>query len=108
MYKRQPYILHPLAVAKIVVEERGLGVKSVAAALLHDVVEDTAYTVEEIDTIFGEKIAYMAVSYTHLDVYKRQHYCILPAVPAILWLPPHAICVPVPIFVLKQDACATS
>ena len=40
----EPYILHPLAVAKIVVEEIGLGVKSVAAALLHDVVEDTAYT----------------------------------------------------------------
>lgn len=62
----EPYILHPLAVAKIVVEEIGLGVKSVAAALLHDVVEDTAYTVEEIDTIFGEKIAYMVDGLTKM------------------------------------------
>ena len=47
-------------------EEIGLGVKSVAAALLHDVVEDTAYTVEEIDTIFGEKIAYMVDGLTKM------------------------------------------
>lgn len=62
----EPYILHPLAVAKIVVDEVGLGVKSVAASLLHDVVEDTAYTVEEIDTIFGEKIAYMVDGLTKM------------------------------------------
>lgn len=62
----EPYILHPLAVAKIVVEEIGLGVKSVAAALLHDVVEDTDYTVEEIETIFGEKIAYMVDGLTKM------------------------------------------
>lgn len=62
----EPYILHPIAVAKIVVEEIGLGVKSVAAALLHDVVEDTAYTVEEIKTIFGEKIAYMVDGLTKM------------------------------------------
>lgn len=61
-----PYILHPLSVAKIVVEEIGLGVKSVVAALLHDVVEDTAYTVEEIETIFGEKIAYMVDGLTKM------------------------------------------
>ena len=72
----EPYILHPLAVAKIVVEEIGLGVKSVAAALLHDVVEDTAYTVEEIDTIFGEKIAYMVDGLTKMagDTSKQAAY----------------------------------
>ena len=53
----EPYILHPLAVAKIVVTEIGLGCKSICAALLHDVVEDTAYTVEDIRNLFGDKIA---------------------------------------------------
>lgn len=62
----EPYILHPIAVAKIVVDEIGLGAKSVAAALLHDVVEDTEYTVEEIETIFGEKIAYMVDGLTKM------------------------------------------
>ena len=47
----EPYLLHPIAVAKIAVEEIGLGVKSVVAALLHDVVEDTEYTVEDITNI---------------------------------------------------------
>lgn len=61
-----PYMLHPLSVAKIVVDEIGLGVKSVVASLLHDVVEDTAYTVEEIETIFGEKIAYMVDGLTKM------------------------------------------
>ncbi len=55
----EPYILHPLAVAKIVVCEEGLGVKSTAAALLHDVVEDTSYTVEDIEHLFGPKVASM-------------------------------------------------
>ena len=55
----EPYILHPLAVAKIVVCEEGLGVKSTAAALLHDVVEDTSYTVEDIENLFGPKVASM-------------------------------------------------
>lgn len=53
----EPYILHPICVAKIVVSEIGLGYKSIAAALLHDVVEDTEYTVEDISRLFGEKIA---------------------------------------------------
>lgn len=53
----EPYILHPIAVAKIVVDEIGLGCKSICAALLHDVVEDTDYTVEDIKRLFGEKIA---------------------------------------------------
>lgn len=53
----EPYILHPIAVAKIVVDEIGLGCKSICAALLHDVVEDTDFTVEDIQRFFGEKIA---------------------------------------------------
>ena len=53
----EPYILHPIAVARIVVEELGLGSTSICAALLHDVVEDTDYTHEDIKTAFGEKIA---------------------------------------------------
>ena len=53
----EPYILHPIAVAKIVVNEIGLGYKSICAALLHDVVEDTGYTVDDIRNLFGAKIA---------------------------------------------------
>ena len=53
----EPYMLHPIAVAQIAVDEIGLGAKSVIAALLHDVVEDTDYTVEDIEHIFGAKIA---------------------------------------------------
>lgn len=53
----EPYILHPIAVAKIVVQEIGLGYKSIVTALLHDIVEDTEYTVEDISRLFGEKIA---------------------------------------------------
>jgi len=52
-----PYIIHPIEVALIVVQEIGLGYKSIAAALLHDVVEDTNYTVEDIERLFGTKIA---------------------------------------------------
>ena len=53
----EPYILHPIEVAKIVVSDIGLGCKSICAALLHDVVEDTDYTVEDIRNLFGDKIA---------------------------------------------------
>ena len=53
----EPYILHPIAVAKIATTEIGLGTKSIAAALLHDVVEDTDFTVEDIKMQFGDKIA---------------------------------------------------
>jgi len=53
----EPYIMHPLAVAQIVSEELGLGSTSICAALLHDVVEDTEYTMEDIGNIFGPKIA---------------------------------------------------
>ncbi len=52
-----PYMLHPIEVAKIVVSDIGLGYKSIAAALLHDVVEDTDYTIDDIRNLFGDKIA---------------------------------------------------
>lgn len=63
----EPYLLHPIAVAKIVIEEIGLGVKSVVASLLHDVVEDTEYTVEDIERIFGSKIASMVDGLTKMS-----------------------------------------
>lgn len=53
----EPYIMHPIAVARIVCSEIGLGSTSICAALLHDVVEDTDYTVEDIKKIFGDKVA---------------------------------------------------
>src|SRR5574344_2768299 len=53
----EPYIIHPIEVAKIVVNEIGLGCKSIVAALLHAVVEATDYTVEDIRNLFGDKIA---------------------------------------------------
>ena len=62
----EPYILHPIAVAMIVVNEIGLGVKSVVAALLHDVVEDTDYTVEDIEQSFSPKIASMVDGLTKM------------------------------------------
>ena len=63
----EPYLLHPIAVAKIAVDEIGLGVKSVVAALLHDVVEDTEYTVEDMERIFGPKIASMVDGLTKMS-----------------------------------------
>ena len=63
----EPYMLHPIAVAQIVVDEIGLGVKSVVAALLHDVVEDTDYTVEDMEHIFGAKIASMVDGLTKMS-----------------------------------------
>ena len=53
----EPYILHPISVAKIVVQEIGLGYKSIVSALLHDVVEDTEYNTDDIERLFGAKIA---------------------------------------------------
>lgn len=51
----EPYIMHPIAVARIAVEEMGLGSTSICAALLHDVVEDTDYTVEDIENILERR-----------------------------------------------------
>ena len=63
----EPYILHPIAVAKIAAKEIGLGTKSVIAALLHDVVEDTEYTVEDIRDMFGDKIAQIVDGLTKIS-----------------------------------------
>ena len=62
----EPYILHPIAVAKIVVSNIGLGYKSIVAALLHDVVEDTHYTVENLKSLFGEKVAVLVDGLTKI------------------------------------------
>ena len=62
----EPYILHPLSVAKIVVSEIGLGTKSALAAILHDVVEDTEYTLQDISNMFGEKVASLVDGLTKL------------------------------------------
>ena len=62
----EPYILHPIAVAKIVVSNIGLGYKSIVAALLHDVVEDTEYTVEDLSNLFGEKVATLVEGLTKI------------------------------------------
>lgn len=63
----EPYILHPIAVAQIACEEMGLGARSISAALLHDVVEDTDYTVEDIENIFGPKIAQIVDGLTKIS-----------------------------------------
>ena len=63
----EPYIMHPLAVAKIVCNEIGLGSTSICSALLHDVVEDTDYTVEDIENIFGPKIAHIVDGLTKIS-----------------------------------------
>ncbi len=61
-----PYIIHPTAVAKIVVSKLGLGYKSITAALLHDVVEDTDFTVEDISNLFGTKVAQLVDGLTKI------------------------------------------
>ncbi len=63
----EPYIMHPIAVARIACEEIGLGSTSICAALLHDVVEDTDYTVEDISNIFGPKIAQIVDGVTKIS-----------------------------------------
>ncbi len=63
----EPYIVHPIAVARVVVNEIGLGSTSICAALLHDVVEDTDYTTEDIANIFGPKIAQIVDGLTKIS-----------------------------------------
>lgn len=63
----EPYILHPIAVAHIACKEIGLGSTSICAALLHDVVEDTDYTVDDIRDIFGDKIAQIVDGLTKIS-----------------------------------------
>ena len=70
----EPYIIHPLAVAKVVIEEIGLSATSIISALLHDVVEDTDYTLEDISNLFGEKVASIVDGLTKLsDEFTPQH-----------------------------------
>jgi len=63
----EPYILHPIAVARIVNQEIGLGARSITAALLHDVVEDTEYTLEQVERDFGPKIAHLIDGLTKIS-----------------------------------------
>ena len=63
----EPYIMHPIAVALIACKEVGLGSTSICSALLHDVVEDTDYTVEDIENIFGPKIAQIVNGLTKIS-----------------------------------------
>lgn len=72
----EPYIYHPIAVAKIVAEEIGLGATSIACALLHDVVEDSDYTDEDLKKIFGEKISNIVNGLTKISVMTHQNISI--------------------------------
>jgi len=67
----EPYIYHPIAVAKIVAYEIGLHATSIIAALLHDVVEDTAYTIEDIERLFGETVAKIVFGLTKISHLKK-------------------------------------
>ncbi len=62
----EPYMLHPIQVAEIVIDEIGLGYKSISAALLHDVVEDTSYTIDDIRNLFGDDIALLVDGLTKI------------------------------------------
>ncbi|WP_373705151.1 RelA/SpoT family protein, partial [Porphyromonas loveana] len=63
----EPYIMHPIAVARIVCSEMGLGSTSICCALLHDVVEDTEYTVEDLRDMFGDKVAQIVDGLTKIS-----------------------------------------
>ncbi|PWN62652.1 RelA/SpoT family protein [Chryseobacterium sp. KBW03] len=69
----EPYIYHPIAVAKIVATEIGLGATSIACALLHDVIEDSDYTYEDLKKIFGEKIANIVNGLTKISIMNHQN-----------------------------------
>ena len=68
----EPYILHPIAVAKIVADDIGLGAPSIAAALLHDVVEDTKYTIDDIESTHGSQIAKIVDGLTKISNLKKE------------------------------------
>ena len=67
----EPYIIHPIAVARIVADELRLGANPIIAAFLHDVVEDTTYTIEDIEERFGADVAFLVNVITKK---KKQHY----------------------------------
>lgn len=72
----EPYIYHPIAVAKIVAEEIGLGATSIACALLHDVIEDSEYTYEDLKRLFNEKIADIVRGLTKISGMANQNLSI--------------------------------
>ncbi len=72
----EPYIYHPIEVAKIVANEIGLGATSIACALLHDVIEDSDYTYEDLKKIFGQKIADIVNGLTKISVMNHQNISI--------------------------------
>ena len=72
----EPYIYHPIEVAKIVANEIGLGATSIACALLHDVIEDSDYTYEDLKKIFGKKIADIVNGLTKISVMNHQNISI--------------------------------
>ena len=67
----EPYIFHPISVAKIVANEIGLGAVSIVAALLHDVVEDTKYNISDIEQLFGETVARIVSGLTKISSLKK-------------------------------------
>lgn len=69
----EPYIYHPIEVAKIVANEIGLGATSIACALLHDVIEDSEYTYDDLEKIFGKKIAGIVNGLTKISVMNSQN-----------------------------------
>lgn len=69
----EPYIYHPIEVAKIVANEVGLGATSIACALLHDVIEDSEYTYEDLNKIFGKTIADIVSGLTKISVMNQQN-----------------------------------
>jgi GTP diphosphokinase / guanosine-3',5'-bis(diphosphate) 3'-diphosphatase len=70
----EPYIFHPIAVARICAEEIGLGPTAIVAALLHDTVEDTQITLDDVRERFGDRLASMVDGLTKLDAaYQQQH-----------------------------------
>ena len=69
----EPYIIHPIAVARIIAEELELGANPIIAAFLHDVVEDTDYTIEQIRERFGDDVAFLVAAVTKQKKAKYQH-----------------------------------
>tara|TARA_Y100000768_G_scaffold63928_1_gene44010 strand:+ start:4362 stop:6548 length:2187 start_codon:yes stop_codon:yes gene_type:complete len=70
----EPYVFHPISVAKIVADEIGLDSTSIASALLHDVIEDSNYTIEDINEIFGETISRIVHGLTKISNLKKDNY----------------------------------
>ena len=70
----EAYVFHPIGVAKIVADEIGLGATSIAAALLHDVLEDTDYNVTQIESLFGKTVTKIVVGLTKISNLKKDKY----------------------------------